>query len=68
MRRVLVTGVSDVAGGHRVRHASEEMERSLRFKDTVEPRLPSIAHAEIDTTAPLGEVVAAILALVRTPA
>lgn len=46
----------------------EELERSLRFKDTVEPRLRSIAHAEIDTTAPLGEVVAAILALVRTPA
>jgi dephospho-CoA kinase len=41
----------------------EELARSLRFKDTAEPRLRSIADAEIDTTAPLEVVVATILAL-----
>jgi shikimate kinase len=43
----------------------EELARSLRFKETVEPRLRSIAHAEIDTTAPLDDVVAALLTLAR---
>jgi shikimate kinase len=41
----------------------EELARSLRFKETVEPRLRSIAHAEIDTTVPLDEVVSALLTL-----
>jgi AAA domain-containing protein len=44
----------------------EELARSLRFKETVEPRLRSIAHAEIDTTAPLDDVVGTLLALART--
>ena len=42
----------------------EELARSLRFKETVEPRLRAIAHAEIDTTAALPQVVAAVEALV----
>lgn len=44
----------------------EELARSLRFKDTVEPRLRSIAHVEIDTAAPLDDVVGTLLALART--
>lgn len=44
----------------------EELVRSLRFKETVEPRLRAIAHAELDTTAPLGDVVAAVEALAGT--
>jgi hypothetical protein len=44
----------------------EELARSLRFKETVEPRLRSIAHAEIDTTAPFDDVVGTLLALART--
>jgi len=43
----------------------EELARSLGFKETVEPRLRSIAHAEIDTTAPLDDVVTALLTLAR---
>lgn len=41
----------------------EELARSLELKATVEPLLRSIAHLEIDTTAPLDEVVAGVLAL-----
>jgi len=37
MRRVLVTGVSGVAGGTAYGTHPEELERSLRCKDTVEP-------------------------------
>ena len=44
----------------------EELARSLRVKDTVEPRLRSIAHAEIDTTAPLDDVVGALLTFAGT--
>lgn len=43
----------------------EELARSLRFRETVEPRLRAIAHAEIDTTAPLDDVVTALLTLAR---
>lgn len=42
----------------------EELERSLRFNETVEPGPRSIAHAEIDTTGPLDDV-AALLTLAR---
>jgi len=44
----------------------EELARSLRFKETVEPRLRAIADVEIDTTAPLDDVVATILTLAGT--
>lgn len=43
----------------------EELARSLCFKETVEPRLRSIAHAEIDTTASLDDVVTTLLTLAR---
>lgn len=62
MRRVLVTGVSGVGKSTAV---GELARRSLRFKETVEPRLRSIAHAEIDTTAPVDDVVTALLTLAR---
>lgn len=42
----------------------EEVARSLQFKDTVEPRLRAVTHLEVDTSAPLDEVVAAIINLV----
>jgi len=38
-----------------------ELARCLEFKDTVEPLLRAAAHTEIDTSAPLDQVVAAIL-------
>jgi dephospho-CoA kinase len=41
----------------------EEVARSLHFKETIEPRLRSIAHLEVDTSASLDEVVAAVLEL-----
>jgi adenylate kinase family enzyme len=41
----------------------EEVARSLQFKETVEPRLRAVAHLEVDTSAPLDEVVAAIIKL-----
>jgi len=44
----------------------EEVARSLHFKETVEPRLRSIAHLEVDASAPVDEVVAAVLRLVHT--
>ena len=44
----------------------EELARSLRFKETVEPRLRAIADVEIDTTAPLDDAVATILTLAGT--
>jgi dephospho-CoA kinase len=44
----------------------EEVARSLQFKETVEPRLRSIAHLEVDTSAPLDEVVAAVLEFARS--
>jgi putative protein kinase ArgK-like GTPase of G3E family len=62
MRRVLVTGVSGVGKSTAV---GELARRSLRCKETVEPRLRSIAHAEIDTTAPVDDVVTALLTLAR---
>ena len=46
----------------------EEVARSLGFKETVEPHLRSIADLEIDTSAPLSEVVTAVLTSAgRTP-
>jgi broad-specificity NMP kinase len=39
----------------------DEVARSLEFKETIEPRLRSTASLEVDTSAPLGEVVSAIL-------
>ena len=62
MRRVLVTGVSGVGKSTALRELAR---RSLGFKETVEPRLRSIAHAEIDTTAPVDDVVTALLTLAR---
>lgn len=62
MRRVLVTGVSGVGKSTALRELAR---RSLRFKETVQPRLRSIAHAEIDTTAPVDDVVTALLTLAR---
>ncbi len=44
----------------------EEVARSLYFKETVEPRLRSIAHLEVDTSVPVDEVVTAVLRLVHT--
>jgi shikimate kinase len=41
----------------------EDVEEVLRFKSTVEPMLRSGATAEIDTSAPIDEVVAKILSL-----
>jgi dephospho-CoA kinase len=41
-----------------------EVARSLQFKETIEPRLRSVASVEIDTTAPLADVVRAVLELV----
>jgi methionine synthase II (cobalamin-independent) len=41
-----------------------EVARSLAFKETIEPRLRSVASVEIDTTAPLDDVVRAVLELV----
>jgi dephospho-CoA kinase len=41
----------------------EEVARSLQFKETIEPRLRSIAHLEVDTSASPDEVVAAVLRL-----
>lgn len=41
----------------------EEVDRSLSFKETVEPRLRSVADLEIDTSVPLDDVVAAVLAV-----
>ena len=43
----------------------EELAPSLRFKETVEPRLRAIADVEIDTTVPLDDV-ATILTLAGT--
>lgn len=44
---------------------SEEVARVLDLIETVEPLLRRIAHHEIDTAAPLDEVVAKLLALVH---
>jgi dephospho-CoA kinase len=41
-----------------------EVARILRLKQTVEPRLRATAGQEIDTTAPLDQIVAAVLRLV----
>jgi hypothetical protein len=41
----------------------EEVARSLHFKETIEPRLRSIADLEVDTSAPLEQVVADVLKL-----
>lgn len=38
-----------------------EITRSVHFKETIEPRLRLIAHIEIDTSAPIDRVVAAVL-------
>lgn len=43
----------------------EEVARSLHFNETVEPRLRSIAHVEVDPRTPVDEILAAILTLVR---
>ena len=40
----------------------EEIEESLRYKQTVEPILRTMATVEIDTSPPLEDVVAAVLA------
>jgi GTPase SAR1 family protein len=39
----------------------EEIARSLEFKGSVEPWLRTAAHLEIDTSAPLDDVVAAVI-------
>lgn len=44
----------------------EEVEESLHYKETVEPALRTMATIEIDTTPPLEDVVAALLAHVKT--
>jgi shikimate kinase len=44
----------------------QEVARSLELKETVEPRLRSVASVEVDTTAPLDDVVRAVLAHVDT--
>jgi dephospho-CoA kinase len=40
----------------------QEVARSLQFKETVEPRLRSVASVEVDTTSPADDVVRAVLA------
>jgi hypothetical protein len=42
-----------------------EAARALQLKQTVEPRLRSVADLEIDTSAPLDHVVAEVLRLAR---
>jgi dephospho-CoA kinase len=42
---------------------SGEVDRALQLKQTIEPRLRSAAHLEIDTSAALDEVLARILSL-----
>lgn len=44
-------------------HVPGEINQSLKFKETVEPKLRSMAQYELDTTAPVDDVVAAILEL-----
>ena len=46
----------------------EQVARVLELKAQVEPLLRRHAHHEIDTSAPLGEVVAAVLRLAASPA
>lgn len=43
-----------------------EVERSLSFKESVEPRLRAVADLEIDTTAAVDAVVAAVLAVISS--
>lgn len=43
----------------------DELARTLALKNTVEPRLRSVADLEVDTSAPLAEVVSAVLRLLR---
>ena len=44
---------------------NEEVEESLRYKETVEPILRTMATIEIDTSPPLADVVTAVLAHVE---
>ena len=44
-----------------------ELQRALALKQTIEPRLRNAATLEIDTSAPLAHVVAAVLDLIREP-
>jgi shikimate kinase len=46
----------------------EELERSLRLKQTVEPQLRNAATLEVDTSAPLDEVLTSILKLIAPAA
>ena len=48
--------------------APDELARVLGHVETVEPLLRRVADAEIDTSAPLNDVVAAILRIVQVPA
>lgn len=60
---VMVERLTDREGNRYGKHPGE-VARSLRFKETVEPRLRAIAHLEVDASRPLDEVVAAVLRLV----
>ena len=57
----LATRTSNPYGKH-----PDEVARVLLLKETVEPRLRSAADLEIDTRAPLDEVVGRVLRLVLT--
>ncbi|MGI8528948.1 MAG: AAA family ATPase [Geodermatophilaceae bacterium] len=61
---VMVERLTDREGDLYGKHP-EEVARSLYFKETVEPRLRSLAHLEIDASGPLDDVVAAVLRLVH---
>jgi dephospho-CoA kinase len=54
----LASRTNNVYGKH-----PDEVARILHLKQTVEPRLRSITHYEIDTSAPLDQIVAIVLQL-----
>lgn len=62
---VMVARLTDRAGNRYGSHP-DEIARSLEFKETIEPRLRAVADVEVDTSARLDEVLAAVLRLVRT--
>jgi shikimate kinase len=58
----LATRTSNPYGKH-----PDEVARTLALKQTVEPLLRAAADLEIDTSAPIDQVVASVLRLVRPP-